>query len=155
MRKLIVSESDLVDELHLLLYPLAVGGGKRLFPAGVNTRFAFKEAPALPERRGRPALRAAGVSGQRLRAPFRDTGLRVEAAMASAQSCSVSRPCRLASGPCKGGRAGPSQPEVTDLSRRAAIVRSVKVRGPTSAAARPPARCRARTPGAPGLGRTA
>ena len=27
---------DLVDELHLLVYPLALGGGKRLFPEGVH-----------------------------------------------------------------------------------------------------------------------
>ena len=30
---------DLVDELHLLLYPLALGGGKRLLPEGVYTTF--------------------------------------------------------------------------------------------------------------------
>jgi dihydrofolate reductase len=35
---------DLVDELHLLLYPLMLGGGKRLFPEGVHTKFALKEA---------------------------------------------------------------------------------------------------------------
>lgn len=39
---------DLVDELHLLLYPLAVGGGKRLFPEGVHTRFALKEVTSYP-----------------------------------------------------------------------------------------------------------
>ena len=32
-------EEDLVDELHLLLYPLALGGGKRLLPEGVYTTF--------------------------------------------------------------------------------------------------------------------
>jgi dihydrofolate reductase len=32
-------EEDLVDELHLLLYPLALGGGKRLLPEGVHTTF--------------------------------------------------------------------------------------------------------------------
>src|SRR4051812_22004522 len=37
---------DLVDELHLLLYPLAVGGGKRLFPEGVHARFTLVEAKA-------------------------------------------------------------------------------------------------------------
>ena len=41
-------QADLVDELHLLLYPLAVGGGKRLFPEGVETRFTFKEAVPYP-----------------------------------------------------------------------------------------------------------
>ena len=41
-------EHDLVDELHLLLYPLAVGGGKRLFPERKHTRFALKEATPYP-----------------------------------------------------------------------------------------------------------
>jgi dihydrofolate reductase len=40
--------ADLVDELHLLLYPLAVGGGKRLFPEGTPSKFTFKEAVAYP-----------------------------------------------------------------------------------------------------------
>ena len=40
--------SDLVDELHLLLYPLAVGGGKRLFPAGAHTRFKLKQTHPYP-----------------------------------------------------------------------------------------------------------
>jgi dihydrofolate reductase len=40
--------ADLVDELHLLLYPLAVGGGKRLFPEGVNLRFNLKETATYP-----------------------------------------------------------------------------------------------------------
>jgi dihydrofolate reductase len=40
--------ADLVDELHLLLYPLAVGGGKRLFPEGVHTAFKLKEAVPYP-----------------------------------------------------------------------------------------------------------
>lgn len=39
---------DLVDELHLLLYPLALGGGKRLFPDGVQRRFVFKGATPYP-----------------------------------------------------------------------------------------------------------
>lgn len=40
--------AGLVDDLHLLLYPLAVGGGKRLFPEGVHTRFALKAAAPYP-----------------------------------------------------------------------------------------------------------
>jgi dihydrofolate reductase len=40
--------ADLVDELQLLLYPLAVGDGKRLFPEQVTTRFVFKEAAPYP-----------------------------------------------------------------------------------------------------------
>ena len=40
--------NDLVDELHLLLYPLAVGGGKRLFPEGLHARFTLVEAKPYP-----------------------------------------------------------------------------------------------------------
>ena len=40
--------ADLVDELHLLLYPLAVGGGKRLFPEGMHTKFTLKETVTYP-----------------------------------------------------------------------------------------------------------
>jgi dihydrofolate reductase len=32
---------DLVDELYLTLYPLTLGGGKRLFPDGVASRFTL------------------------------------------------------------------------------------------------------------------
>lgn len=39
---------DLVDELHLLLYPLTVGGGKRLFPDGAHARFTLAEARPYP-----------------------------------------------------------------------------------------------------------
>lgn len=39
---------DLVDELHLLLYPLILGGGKRLFPEGVHTTFKLKAATPYP-----------------------------------------------------------------------------------------------------------
>jgi dihydrofolate reductase len=41
-------EHDLVDELHLLLYPLMLGGGKRLFPAGVHATFALTSATPYP-----------------------------------------------------------------------------------------------------------
>jgi dihydrofolate reductase len=37
-------KNDLVDELHLLLYPIALGGGKRLFPDGGLTKFKLLEA---------------------------------------------------------------------------------------------------------------
>jgi dihydrofolate reductase len=40
--------ADLVDELHLLLYPLAVGGGKRLFPDDLHARFTLKGAVPYP-----------------------------------------------------------------------------------------------------------
>lgn len=40
--------NDLVDELHLLLYPLSVGGGKRLFPENVHTKFKLESAITYP-----------------------------------------------------------------------------------------------------------
>jgi dihydrofolate reductase len=39
---------DLVDELHLLLYPLALGSGKRLLPIGVHSTFALRSATPYP-----------------------------------------------------------------------------------------------------------
>jgi len=39
---------DLVDQLHILLYPLTLGRGKRLFPENVTTRFALKSATPYP-----------------------------------------------------------------------------------------------------------
>jgi dihydrofolate reductase len=39
---------DLVDELHLLLYPLTVGSGKRVFPNGVHTKYALTSAKPYP-----------------------------------------------------------------------------------------------------------
>jgi dihydrofolate reductase len=39
---------DLVDELHLLLYPLMLGSGKRLLPEGVHTTFALRSATPYP-----------------------------------------------------------------------------------------------------------
>jgi dihydrofolate reductase len=41
-------EHDLVDRLHLLLYPLTVGGGKRLFPDGVHTTFRLTSTKTYP-----------------------------------------------------------------------------------------------------------
>lgn len=38
-------EHDLVDEVHLLVYPILLGGGKRLFPEGVLARFKPKAPP--------------------------------------------------------------------------------------------------------------
>jgi dihydrofolate reductase len=40
--------NDLVDELHLLVYPVILGGGKRPFPEGSMTRFTLKEAKTYP-----------------------------------------------------------------------------------------------------------
>jgi dihydrofolate reductase len=39
---------DLVDELHLLLYPLTVGGGKRLLPEGPHATFSLRAATPYP-----------------------------------------------------------------------------------------------------------
>jgi dihydrofolate reductase len=41
-------KADLVDELHLLLYPLSLGGGKTIFPKGLNTKFTLKQAHPYP-----------------------------------------------------------------------------------------------------------
>ncbi|HEX4809387.1 MAG TPA: dihydrofolate reductase family protein [Bryobacteraceae bacterium] len=41
-------EHDLVDELHLLLYPLTLGVGKRAFPNGVHTKYALTSATPYP-----------------------------------------------------------------------------------------------------------
>jgi dihydrofolate reductase len=41
-------EHDLVDELHLLVFPLTLGSGKRLLPDGVHTTFALKTATPCP-----------------------------------------------------------------------------------------------------------
>jgi len=40
--------NDLVDELHLLLYPLALGKGKRVLPEGVLTTFSLESATPYP-----------------------------------------------------------------------------------------------------------
>ena len=39
---------DLVDELHLLLYPLTLGRGKRLLPEGVYATFSLVSAKPYP-----------------------------------------------------------------------------------------------------------
>jgi dihydrofolate reductase len=39
---------DLVDELHLLVYPLTLGMGKRLLPNGVHSTFRLKSAKPYP-----------------------------------------------------------------------------------------------------------
>jgi len=41
-------ENDLVDGLHLLLYPLTLGSGKRLLPTGLNARFTLEHATPYP-----------------------------------------------------------------------------------------------------------
>ncbi|HEX8706201.1 MAG TPA: dihydrofolate reductase family protein [Myxococcaceae bacterium] len=39
---------DMVDELHLLVYPPILGSGKRVLPNGVHTTFNLKSAPPYP-----------------------------------------------------------------------------------------------------------
>lgn len=39
---------DLVDEVHLLLYPLTLGGGKRLFPEGTHATFTLASTKPYP-----------------------------------------------------------------------------------------------------------
>ena len=39
---------DLVDELHLLVYPLTLGTGKRVLPSGLHTTFSLRSATPYP-----------------------------------------------------------------------------------------------------------
>ncbi len=39
---------DLVDELHLLVYPIVLGSGKRVLPDGLNATFSLKSAKPYP-----------------------------------------------------------------------------------------------------------
>jgi dihydrofolate reductase len=41
-------EHGLVDELHLLVYPITLGSGKRVLPNGVNAAFELKSATPYP-----------------------------------------------------------------------------------------------------------
>jgi dihydrofolate reductase len=41
-------EHDLVDELHLLLYPLTLGSGKRVLPNGLHATFRLTSATPYP-----------------------------------------------------------------------------------------------------------
>lgn len=41
-------EHDLVDELHLLVYPITLGTGKRVLPNGLHTKFSLKSAKPYP-----------------------------------------------------------------------------------------------------------
>lgn len=41
-------EHDLVDELHLLLYPVTLGSGKRLLPNGMNRAFTLTATRPYP-----------------------------------------------------------------------------------------------------------
>jgi dihydrofolate reductase len=39
---------DLVDELHLFVYSLTLGSGKRVLPGGVHTSFGLRAATPYP-----------------------------------------------------------------------------------------------------------
>jgi dihydrofolate reductase len=41
-------ENDLVDELHLLVYPVILGSGKRVIPDGLHANFTLKSAHPYP-----------------------------------------------------------------------------------------------------------
>jgi dihydrofolate reductase len=41
-------EHDLIDELHLTMYPLTLGSGKRVFPNGVHATFGLTSATPYP-----------------------------------------------------------------------------------------------------------
>ena len=41
-------EHDLIDELHLTVYPLTLGNGKRVFPSGVRATFGLTSATPYP-----------------------------------------------------------------------------------------------------------
>jgi dihydrofolate reductase len=43
-----LAENDLIDEYLLHVYPLALGGGKRLFPEGKRMELELVESEALP-----------------------------------------------------------------------------------------------------------
>jgi dihydrofolate reductase len=53
--------SDLVDELHLLVYPLILGGGKRIFPEGSMRKFKLLQSTSYPT--GVVGLHYAAVRG--------------------------------------------------------------------------------------------
>ena len=54
-------EHDVIDELYLHVYPLALGSGKRVLPDGVHTRFQLKSAKPYPS--GVVGLHYARVAG--------------------------------------------------------------------------------------------
>ncbi len=43
-----LAQHDLIDEYHLIVYPVALGGGKKVFPDGVRINLRLVEARPLP-----------------------------------------------------------------------------------------------------------
>jgi dihydrofolate reductase len=43
-----LARHDLIDEFHLLVYPVVLGGGKKVFPDGVRLNLRLVEARPLP-----------------------------------------------------------------------------------------------------------
>jgi len=43
-----LAQNDLIDEYRLVVYPLALGGGKKVFPDGVRLNLRLVEAQPLP-----------------------------------------------------------------------------------------------------------
>ncbi len=53
----VLLEHDLIDQLYLTLYPLTLGGGKRILPPGLAPEVPPALRQAIPHRRHRTALR--------------------------------------------------------------------------------------------------
>jgi len=43
-----LAQNDLIDEYHLLVYPVVLGGGKKVFPDGVRLNLRLVEARPVP-----------------------------------------------------------------------------------------------------------
>ena len=44
----VLLEHDLIDQLYLTLYPLTLGGGKRILPEGLHRKFRLLSAKPYP-----------------------------------------------------------------------------------------------------------